>query len=105
MALAREYLPEKLAGKRTFKVDAKRSDKRFPMTSPEICRQRMIERDSDRDTWKLENWDEYISKVNFDTPELLDDPNVVDKFLKFYNSSNEEFEESMERITKILLEE
>ena len=75
------------------------------VTSPEICRQRMIERDSDRDTWKLENWDEYISKVNFDTPELLDDPNVVDKFLKFYNSSNEEFEESMGRITKILLEE
>ena len=36
LALAREYLPEKLAGKRTFKVDAKRSDKRFPLTSPEI---------------------------------------------------------------------
>ncbi len=35
-ALAREYLPEKLEGKRTFKVDAKRSDKRFPLTSPEI---------------------------------------------------------------------
>ena len=35
-ALAREYLPDKLAGKRTFKVDAKRSDKRFPLTSPEI---------------------------------------------------------------------
>ncbi len=35
-ALAREYLPEKLQGKRTFKVDAKRSDKRFPLKSPEI---------------------------------------------------------------------
>lgn len=33
---ARKYLPEKLRGKRTFKVDAKRSDKRFPLTSPEI---------------------------------------------------------------------
>ena len=33
---ARAYLPEKLAGKRTFKVDAKRSDKRFPLTSPQI---------------------------------------------------------------------
>ena len=39
MAMAREYLPEKLAGKRTFKVDAKRSDKRFPLKSPEISRQ------------------------------------------------------------------
>ena len=34
--MAREYLPEKLSGKRTFKVDAKRSDKRFPLKSPEI---------------------------------------------------------------------
>ncbi len=33
---ARKYLPEKLRGKRTFKVDAKRSDKRFPLTSPQI---------------------------------------------------------------------
>ena len=33
---AREYLPEKLAGVRTFKVDARRSDKRFPLTSPQI---------------------------------------------------------------------
>ena len=39
MALARVYLPEKLAGKRTFKVDAKRSDKRFPLKSPEISRE------------------------------------------------------------------
>ena len=39
VALAREYLPEKLAGKRTFKVDAKRSDKRFPLKSPEISRE------------------------------------------------------------------
>ena len=39
MSLAREYLPEKLAGKRAFKVDAKRSDKRFPLKSPEISRE------------------------------------------------------------------
>ena len=38
-AIAREYLPEKLAGKRTFKVEAKRSDKRFPLGSIEISRE------------------------------------------------------------------
>ncbi len=38
-ALAREYLPEKLAGKRTFKVEAKRSDKRFPLGSIEISKE------------------------------------------------------------------
>lgn len=35
---AKSYLPEKLSGKRTFKVDAKRSDKKFPLKSPEISR-------------------------------------------------------------------
>jgi thiamine biosynthesis protein ThiI len=37
--VARAYLPEKLKGKRTFKVDAKRADKTFPLTSPEISRE------------------------------------------------------------------
>lgn len=36
IATVKDYLPEKLSGKRTFKVDAKRSDKKFPLTSPEI---------------------------------------------------------------------
>lgn len=36
LGIARSYLPGKLAGKRTFKVDAKRSDKKFPLTSPQI---------------------------------------------------------------------
>ena len=39
MALVRERLPEKLLGKRTFKVDAKRSDKKFPLKSPDIMRE------------------------------------------------------------------
>ena len=36
---AREYLPQFLAGKKTFKVEAKRSDKRFPLNSMEIARE------------------------------------------------------------------
>ncbi len=36
---AKEYLKGVLAHARTFKVEARRSDKRFPMTSPEICRE------------------------------------------------------------------
>ena len=39
IALAKSYLPEKLIGKRTFKVDCRRSDKSFPLTSPEIMRE------------------------------------------------------------------
>ena len=37
--MARRYLPEKLRGKRTFKVEGKRSDKKFPLKSPEISAQ------------------------------------------------------------------
>ena len=47
-------------------------------TSPEVCKQRMIARNSDRDTWKLQNWDEYIKTVNFNIPAALDDPDVLD---------------------------
>ncbi len=37
--VALEYLGDELREVKTFKVNAKRSDKRFPMTSPEICRE------------------------------------------------------------------
>ena len=37
MQTAREYLPPLMEGKRTFRVDAKRSDKRFPLSSPQIA--------------------------------------------------------------------
>lgn len=36
---AAEYLKDALADVQTFKVEAKRADKRFPMSSPEICAQ------------------------------------------------------------------
>ena len=35
-AVAKEYLPAYLKGYATFKADARRSDKRFPLTSPQI---------------------------------------------------------------------
>ncbi len=35
----RNYIGDKLDGVRTFKVEAKRSDKRFPLKSPEIARE------------------------------------------------------------------
>lgn len=36
---AREYLEDELLLAKTFKVEAKRSDKKFPLKSPEICRE------------------------------------------------------------------
>lgn len=74
------------------------------ITDPEVIHQRMIERNSDRDVWKLENWDEYISEVDFSIPSTIDDPDDDLDFLKFYNSSDEQYNESMERIVSLLEE-
>ena len=38
-ATVKEYIPAFLEGKKTFKVEAKRSDKRFPLDSMQICAQ------------------------------------------------------------------
>ena len=71
-------------------------------TSPEIVHKRMIERNSDRDTWKLANWDEYISRCNFTIPEALDNPNEEVDFIIFKNNNDEEFESSMKKCIEIL---
>ena len=39
LSTAPEYLTERLKKAKTFKVESKRSDKRFPLTSPEISRE------------------------------------------------------------------
>ena len=73
-------------------------------TSIDVIQQRMIERNSDRDTWKLENWNEYISEINFDIPIALDDPCIKDDLLIFKNSSDKEFTDSLTEIVCILEE-
>lgn len=67
------------------------------VTDKEVCHQRMIERASDRDTWKLEHWDEYIAGCNFEIPTVFDN-SENSELLIFNNSSTEEFNESITRI-------
>ncbi|MBF9000996.1 MULTISPECIES: AAA family ATPase [Vibrio] len=71
-------------------------------TAVDVVKQRMIERNSPRDTWKLQNWDEYIRDVNFSIPDYLDDPNIVDDLLVFKNSSDAEYQQSMQEILAVL---
>lgn len=70
------------------------------VTDIEVTHRRMIERNSPRDTWKLEHWDEYVAGRDYSTPSI---PSLSDCLIKFYNSNDEEFEESMSRISKTLL--
>lgn len=65
-------------------------------TDKEVCHKRMIERNSSRDTWKLENWDKYIAGCNFNRPEDIED------LVVFKNSSTEEFNESLKEIVNML---
>ena len=60
----------------------------------EVCRQRMIARNSDRDTWKLENWDEYVKKLDFSVP-----IGIKNIFL-FDNSSDDKFKVSIKEAVK-----
>lgn len=91
----KEKLKEKQASLTVIWVD----------TSIEVCRKRMLERNSDRDTWKLAHWDEYIAGRNFDIPFTLDDPEVADDLLIFKNSSEEEFNYSLKNVVHVLEKE
>lgn len=61
-------------------------------TDVEVCHQRMIERASDRDDWKLAHWDEYIKSQNFSQPDN------IKELMVFENSSETDYEQSMKDI-------
>lgn len=71
-------------------------------TSPEVVHERMILRNSERDTWKLAHWDEYLAECNFDIPSNLDDPKIKDDLLIIKNDNQYELEASMKEVLDIL---
>ena len=64
--------------------------------STEVCHKRMIERNSDRDTWKLSHWDEYIKTENFNAPD-------IEGILIYKNNTEEEANESFEELINNIL--
>ncbi len=65
-------------------------------TDIEVAHQRMIKRASDRDTWKLEHWDEYIKTQRFDKP------SDIPELLEFNNSSDEDYKRSIDAAVKAI---
>lgn len=65
-------------------------------TTIDVCYQRMVDRNSDRDGWKLENWDAYVATRDFKKPEGIKD------LVVFENSSEEEFQNSLHQISYYL---
>ena len=62
----------------------------------------MIQRNSDRDIWKLQHWDAYNAGVNYEIPECLNDPTVTDEFYVASNNSDEELRASMRMLETML---
>lgn len=75
------------------------------VTTPEVCRERMKQRNSDRDVYKITHWNEYVRGVDFSIPSNLDDPDVKDDLLLFYNSSEAEYAKSMHDVLAVLEED
>ena len=71
------------------------------VTDIEVSRRRMLARNSPRDTWKLANWDKYVAGRDYSVPDI---PALSGCLVKFFNNNNVEFNDSMERISKFLLE-
>lgn len=68
------------------------------VTDPEVCHQRMIDRNSDRDTWKLAHWEEYLATLNFNIPENLRDPDDDGSLLLYHNSTDEMAEKDFAKL-------
>ena len=65
----------------------------------------MIDRNSVRDTWKLEHWDEYVKTIDYSIPEALKKMSSCLDLMLFYNSSDEEYQKSMEMVISRLEDE
>lgn len=65
-------------------------------TDIEVVRKRMIRRNSDRDTWKIEHWDQYVATQDYSVPE-----NIPEMFV-FDNSNEAEFDVSMGKAVKVI---
>ena len=63
--------------------------------SEETAHERMIKRNSDRDTWKLQHWEEYIKTENFNAPD-------VEGLLIYKNDTEEEERKSLKELIENL---
>jgi tRNA uridine 5-carbamoylmethylation protein Kti12 len=72
--------------------------------SIETVHQRMIERNSPRDIYKLLDWDKYVKSQHFEIPESIKVPDDPYSLILFYNNNETEFKESMNRVVALLEE-
>ena len=66
------------------------------------CYERMKSRNSDRDIMKLAQWEDYVRKIDYSTPEILATIGAVDKLFVFDNENSDTAAESLRRLLDIL---
>lgn len=69
-----------------------------------MCYERMKKRNSARDVWKLENWNEYVQGINYTTPIQLVEEQAVDRLIEFNNGNAEEFSSSLHEVIRYICE-
>ena len=74
-------------------------------TPTDICKARMAERGAERDIMKLENWDEYVKKVNYSIPYELERADAIDRFIVFETESEGIFNASLARALEAIKSE
>ena len=73
------------------------------VTAPlDICFERMKKRNSDRDTLKLENWDEYVKNIDYSVPLKLVEDNAVDSLIVFDTADDNSFAASLEKTLELI---
>jgi tRNA uridine 5-carbamoylmethylation protein Kti12 len=70
----------------------------------EVVHQRMIERNSPRDTFKLADWDKFVKSQNFSVPTNLKIRGDPYSLILFDNNDDQKFAESMKRVVALLEE-
>lgn len=71
-------------------------------TPIEICRQRMMQRNSERDLLKLADWENYVKTIDYSAPTQLMDAHAVDNFFVFDATDETTVAASLASITTIL---
>jgi hypothetical protein len=62
----------------------------------------MKKRNSDRDTLKLQNWDEYVKKIDYSVPMKLMEDKAVDSLIVFDTADDTAFAASLEKALEII---
>ena len=73
--------------------------------STEVCYERMKKRNCDRDVLKLQNWEDYVKKINYNPPYELKEANAVDKFILFDTNDDLAVKTNLKTTVDIILGE